>query len=237
MVIEHKALTNISITGVISDMVLLEKITELLALHGIENVTLVGALRSFADKIKDYKASERPVIIFQGLDQATQNEMATICNFHFDEDLPKIAITEAHESSETVPAQADSVSVLPQPFRPGSLLDLLAYCAKRSQTSHAKKSYKIAHFTFAPALLTLTPKKGEPIKLTEKERDVLLLLLNTENHTIPREDLLEIVWGYRSDTETHTAETHIYRLRQKIEKDPSNPQIVLTVHEGYELKV
>lgn len=237
MTTEHKNIIDIGVAGVISDMVLLEKITELLALHGIENVILVGALRSFADKIKGYKASERPVIIFQGLDQATQNEMFTICNFHFDEDLSKITITEADNNDETAPAQVDSVFVLPQPFRPGNLLDLLAYCAKRAQTSHTKKSYQIAHFTFAPALLTLTPKKGEPIKLTEKERDVLLLLLNTENHTIPREDLLEIVWGYRSDTETHTAETHIYRLRQKIEKDPSNPQIVLTVPEGYELKI
>jgi Transcriptional regulatory protein, C terminal len=73
----------------------------------------------------------------------------------------------------------------------------------------------------------------EEIRLTEKETALLVHLSSGE--TASRQDLLETVWAYADSVETHTLETHIYRLRQKIEKDPANPEFLITDEEGYRL--
>lgn len=79
---------------------------------------------------------------------------------------------------------------------------------------------------------------GEQVLLTEKEVAVLLYLWQgggQGGRTATREDLLRDVWQYAADVDTHTIETHIYRLRQKIERDPSAPQFLLTTKDGYQL--
>lgn len=74
---------------------------------------------------------------------------------------------------------------------------------------------------------------GERVKLTDRERDVLAYLYMARDHRVSREELLEQIWGYSAEAETHTIETHIYRLRQKIEDDPSLPKIVVTQDDRY----
>jgi DNA-binding response OmpR family regulator len=80
----------------------------------------------------------------------------------------------------------------------------------------------------------------DEIRLTEKERDILLCLLAAKAQgegggAVERRALLDRVWGYAETVETHTLETHIYRLRQKIEMDPASPQYLLTDGTGYRL--
>ena len=75
----------------------------------------------------------------------------------------------------------------------------------------------------------------EPVRLTDKETDILLYLLKAEGAGVLREDLLRQVWGYSPEAQTHTLETHIYRLRQKIEPDPAAPRYLLTLEDGYAL--
>lgn len=77
----------------------------------------------------------------------------------------------------------------------------------------------------------------EPLRLTEKEVAILCYLKESEPLPVSREVLLEKVWAYADGVQTHTLETHIYRLRQKIEHDPSAPEILLTVEDGYRLGV
>lgn len=74
-----------------------------------------------------------------------------------------------------------------------------------------------------------------PVRLTEKELAILALLKARAPATVSRQEMLEKVWDYVDGVETHTLETHIYRLRQKIETDPGNPQILLTAEDGYRL--
>lgn len=76
---------------------------------------------------------------------------------------------------------------------------------------------------------------GETIRLTEKERDILMILIEADGQPVSRADLLDRVWAYVDGVETHTLETHIYRLRQKIESDPTRPTLVLTDEDGYRI--
>jgi DNA-binding response OmpR family regulator len=73
------------------------------------------------------------------------------------------------------------------------------------------------------------------VRLTEKERDILAALHDAGAAGMERQALLEAVWGYSAAVETHTLETHIYRLRQKIESDPAQPALLLTDERGYRL--
>lgn len=74
---------------------------------------------------------------------------------------------------------------------------------------------------------------SEAVRLTEKEVALLLLLYQANGEAVSRERMLDDVWQYATGVETHTLETHIYRLRQKIESDPANPKILQTNDSGY----
>jgi DNA-binding response OmpR family regulator len=78
-------------------------------------------------------------------------------------------------------------------------------------------------------------RAGAKIRLTEKETNILKYLYRASDAVVPRDELLHEVWGYNAGVTTHTLETHIYRLRQKIEPDPSNARILVTETGGYRL--
>ena len=77
--------------------------------------------------------------------------------------------------------------------------------------------------------------RNSKVRLTEKETSILRYLYRAGQRPVSRETLLQKVWGYNSGVTTHTLETHIYRLRQKIEKDAANPEILVTEAGGYKL--
>ncbi|QQG36379.1 MAG: winged helix-turn-helix domain-containing protein [Micavibrio aeruginosavorus] len=94
----------------------------------------------------------------------------------------------------------------------------------------------LGRFLFDPSLALLVDEESaEEVALTEKESAILSCLLSAPGHAVSRRDLLQHVWGYVEGVETHTIETHIYRLRQKIEIDPGNPVTLLTEEQGYRL--
>ncbi len=78
-------------------------------------------------------------------------------------------------------------------------------------------------------------EKQKKIRLTEKETNILKYLYRAGEKPVSREELLAEVWGYNAGVTTHTLETHVYRLRQKIEPDPANARLLLTEAGGYKL--
>jgi DNA-binding response OmpR family regulator len=95
--------------------------------------------------------------------------------------------------------------------------------------------FQIGPYTFKPASKVLLDEKGGKVRLTEKETSILKYLYRSGEKVVTREVLLHEVWGYNAGVTTHTLETHIYRLRQKIEKDPSNAELLITEMGGYKL--
>jgi DNA-binding response OmpR family regulator len=95
--------------------------------------------------------------------------------------------------------------------------------------------FTIGRFTFKPASKLLVDDSGGKTRLTEKETSILKYLYRANEKVVSRETLLHEVWGYNAGVTTHTLETHIYRLRQKIEKDPSSAELLITEAGGYKL--
>ena len=95
--------------------------------------------------------------------------------------------------------------------------------------------FRLGGYEFRPAAKLLVDEKGKMIRLTEKETNILKYLYRAGVKAVSREELLAEVWGYNAGVTTHTLETHVYRLRQKIEPDPANARLLLTEQGGYKL--
>jgi DNA-binding response OmpR family regulator len=95
--------------------------------------------------------------------------------------------------------------------------------------------FNLGPYTFKPAIKMLLAEGGRRISLTEKETNILKFLYRASEGVVPRDTLLHEVWGYNAGVTTHTLETHIYRLRQKIEPDPRNASLLVTESGGYRL--
>ncbi len=83
----------------------------------------------------------------------------------------------------------------------------------------------------------INQRNNEVIKLTEKEVAIIKYLYKSQDHIVTKNDLLQDVWGYAPDVTTHTIETHVYRLRQKVEHEDADAQLIVTLDGGYRLKV
>ena len=122
-----------------------------------------------------------------------------------------------------------------KPFRLNVLLARLRAQLRQHELSE-DAIFTIGPYTFRPSAKTLVDDaKRKKVRLTEKETAILKYLYRAGDKTIGRDVLLNEVWGYNSGVTTHTLETHVYRLRQKIEHDPGNAVILVTEPGGYRL--
>ena len=95
--------------------------------------------------------------------------------------------------------------------------------------------FNLGPYVFKPSAKMLITQDDKKIRLTEKETNILKFLYRSNDKVVPRDTLLHEVWGYNAGVTTHTLETHIYRLRQKIEPDSSQARLLLTESGGYKL--
>ena len=121
-----------------------------------------------------------------------------------------------------------------KPFKFAVLLARIrAQLRQHEQSEDA--TFSVGPYTFKPSQKLLIDQRGAKVRLTEKETSILKYLYRAGEKVVTRDVLLQEVWGYNSGVTTHTLETHVYRLRQKIERDPSNAEILVTESGGYKL--
>jgi DNA-binding response OmpR family regulator len=150
--------------------------------------------------------------------------------------VPIVMLTGADTDADTILGlHAGANDYVTKPFRLGVLLARLrAHMRQHEQSEDAV--FTIGHYSFRPSgKMLIESDSGKKVRLTEKETAILKYLFRAGGKVVPRQTLLNEVWGYNAGVTTHTLETHVYRLRQKIERDPSKATILLTEPGGYRL--
>ena len=147
---------------------------------------------------------------------------------------PIILLTAAESDTDTIKGlESGANDYVTKPFR-FAVLMARVHAHLRSHGHSEDAQYRIGPYTFRPSAKLLIDEASKKIRLTEKETNILKFL-HRSGETVPRETLLHEVWGYNPAVTTHTLETHIYRLRQKIEADPSRARLLITESGGYRL--
>jgi DNA-binding response OmpR family regulator len=147
---------------------------------------------------------------------------------------PIILLTAADTDDDTIEGlKSGANDYVTKPFR-FAVLMARVHAHLRSHGASEEAVYRIGPYTFRPSAKVLTDAADKKIRLTEKETNILKFLYRS-GETVPRETLLHEVWGYNPAVTTHTLETHIYRLRQKIETNPGQARILVTESGGYRL--
>jgi len=138
------------------------------------------------------------------------------------------------DADQILGLDAGANDYLTKPFKfPVLLARIRAQLRQHAQTEAAV--FAIGPYRFKPASKLLLDERGHKIRLTEKETSILKHLYRAGDRVVSREALLREVWGYNANITTHTLETHIYRLRQKIEKDAAEAELLVTASGGYRL--
>jgi DNA-binding response OmpR family regulator len=148
---------------------------------------------------------------------------------------PVILLTGQDSESDTILGlEAGANDYVTKPFRFAVLLARIRAQLRQYEQSE-DAVFSIGRYSFRPSAKVLLDERGQKVRLTEKETAILKFLYRAGEKVITRDVLLHEVWGYNSGVTTHTLETHIYRLRQKIERDPSRAELLVTEAGGYKL--
>lgn len=148
---------------------------------------------------------------------------------------PVLMLTGHDSDADTILGlDAGANDYVTKPFRfPVLLARIRAQLRQHEQSEDAV--FQLGPYRFKPAMKMLETEDNKKIRLTEKETNILKFLYRAQDGVVARDVLLHEVWGYNAGVTTHTLETHIYRLRQKIEPDPSNARLLVTESGGYRL--
>jgi DNA-binding response OmpR family regulator len=149
---------------------------------------------------------------------------------------PVLMLTGADSDADTILGlDAGANDYITKPFRLDVLLARLRAQLRQHEASE-DAVFTIGPYTFRPSAKLLTDESGKrKIRLTEKETAILKFLYRAGARSVGRDTLLNEVWGYNAGVTTHTLETHVYRLRQKIERTPAKAEILITDGGGYRL--
>ncbi len=215
------------------DTTLLEMLSEQLQLH--EEFTTLGAA-SATEALDLAKEDYFDVIILDvGLPDMDGREVCRLMRRN-GVTSPIIMLTGADTDADTILGlDAGANDYITKPFRLGVLLARLrAHIRQHERSDDAV--FTIGPYTFQPSnKLLVNNGDDKKVRLTDKETAILKYLYRAGDKVVSRDMLLDEVWGYNAGVTTHTLETHVYRLRQKIEADPSSAQILITEPGGYRL--
>ena len=149
---------------------------------------------------------------------------------------PVLMLTGHDSDADTILGlDAGANDYVTKPFKfPVLLARIRAQLRQHEQSEDAV--FTLGPYTFKPSMKMLITEDEKKIRLTEKETNILKFLYRSTDGVVARDVLLHEVWGYNAGVTTHTLETHIYRLRQKIERDPASAAILITDRGGYRLQ-
>ncbi|MEM7567565.1 MAG: response regulator transcription factor [Pseudomonadota bacterium] len=148
---------------------------------------------------------------------------------------PVIMLTGHDSDADTILGlEAGANDYVTKPFRFAVLLARIRAQLRQHESSE-DATFRVGPYTFKPAAKLLLTDDDKKVRLTEKEVAILRYLYKAGRKPVARDTLLKEVWGYNAGVTTHTLETHVYRLRQKIEPDPTNARLLVTEAGGYKL--
>jgi DNA-binding response OmpR family regulator len=149
--------------------------------------------------------------------------------------VPVIMLTAADGEGDTIQGlDAGASDYVTKPFK-FSILMARIRAQLRAHEQSEEAVFHIGPYEFHPADRVLLDERGRKLRLTDKEANILKYLYRAGAKAVARDELLAEVWGYNAGVTTHTLETHVYRLRQKIEADPGHARLLLTEAGGYRL--
>ena len=218
------------------DAALRSTLAEQIMLAGGEFSTVeAGTAAEAAAKLSEGNARYDAILLDIGLPDADGREFCAKLR-RDGKRMPVIMLTGADAEQDVVRGlDAGANDYIAKPFRLGELLARVRAQLRVFDNSE-DAVFTIGPYLFRPsAKLLLEPARNRKVRLTDKESNILKFLYRAAGKPVPRQVLLNEVWGYNSAVTTHTLETHIYRLRQKIEPDPSNARLLLTEGGGYRL--
>jgi DNA-binding response OmpR family regulator len=224
--------TSTAILIIDDDDVLRDALKEQFALHGEFSVSEAATA---AAGIKAVKNAHADLVILDvnlpDMDGREACKQMRRCGYKG----PIIMLTaQGSDADAILGLDAGANDYVTKPFRFGVLLARIrAQLRQHEQSEDAV--FKVGPYTFKPSAKLLIRDDSKKIRLTEKETAIIKFLYRAGEQVIGRDTLLHDVWGYNAGVTTHTLETHIYRLRQKIERDPSHAEILVTEAGGYKL--
>ncbi len=231
-VLESKAANRKKILLIDDDDALRDSLSEQLRLHEefltTESTTAADALEVTRDEYFD------AILLDVGLPDMDGREVCRLMRRNGVKS-PIIMLT-GHDTDadQILGLDAGANDYIAKPFRLNVLLARL--CAQLRQHEQSEDAvFTIGPYSFQPAQKILVDGEDRKVRLTEKETAILKYLHRAGDKVVSRDTLLGEVWGYNAGVTTHTLETHVYRLRQKIEADPSNACILVTEPGGYKL--
>ncbi len=196
----------------------------------------VSAVATGADGLAQVKTDHFDVIILDvGLPDLDGREVCRLMR-KAGVKSPIIMLTAATSDPDTILGlDAGANDYITKPFRLNVLLARLrAHIRQHERSDDA--TFLIGPYTFQPSNRILVHNETQKkIHLTDKEAAILKYLYRAGSRVISRDVLLDQVWGYNAQVTTHTLETHVYRLRRKIEPDPAEARILVTEPGGYRL--
>lgn len=214
------------------DTELVNSLAEQLQLHEEFETTVVNTAAEGLEIIKDQYFDA--LILDVGLPDMNGRDLCRLMRRNGVKS-PIIMLTGADSEADTILGlDSGANDYVTKPFKLAVFLARLRAQLRQHELSE-EAVFAIGPYTFQPAQKVLLDEDDKKIRLTEKETAILKYLYRTGDAVVSRDKLLHEVWGYNAEVTTHTVETHIYRLRQKIEQDPSNAEILITEKGGYRL--
>ncbi len=214
---------NATILVVDDDDALAEMVGIVLAQEGFETVFCEEG-----DKAYDAFISSQPNLVLLDLMLPGINGIEVCTQIRQESDVPIIMLTAKSDTEDVVRGlEAGADDYIAKPFKPAELLARVR-ARLRPRDEHNNEPIKIGDLLIDLAGHSVS-RDGRPIALTPLEFDLLASLARQPGQVMTRESLLDSVWGYEKTVDSRLVNVHIQRLRSKIEQDPENPQIVLTV--------